>query len=61
MAEAKVRMTHPKVKDKAEDGKTVDRVIEVRPGGVKARERAGWKVVEDKATAQTAAASKKEG
>lgn len=61
MADAKVRMKHPKVKDKTEDGRTVDRVIEVRPGGVEARKRAGWTVVEDKATAQTAAASKKEG
>lgn len=52
MAENKVRMTHQKLPG---------REIFVREGGVKARERAGWKVVtETKAAAQTAAASKKE-
>lgn len=53
MAENKVRMTHTTLPG---------REIQVREGGVKARERAGWKVAtETKTTAHTAAASKKEG
>lgn len=52
MAENKVRMTHSKLPGQE---------ILVREGGVKARERAGWKVAtETKTTTQTAAASKKE-
>lgn len=44
MGEKKVQMTHPKLPG---------RTIEVRPGAVKSRERAGWKLQSGQAPAST--------
>lgn len=50
MAQEKVRMTHPKLPG---------REIWIRPAGVKARERAGWKVTPQEKSAATSAATRK--